>query len=127
MPVITEFRSLAWRRSELSLRLRRSSQTASGSASSRMGTRKLRSAPRDLALGGSLAFMDDILWQAFRVYAWRARVKARARPFVLASVRPQAAAPTLHCVNNRLAGVAAPMHSCETGASNRKHVQRWEE
>src|SRR6266567_1633565 len=83
MPVITEFKSLAWRRSALSLRLRRSSQTASGSASSSTGTRKLRSAPRDLAPRGSMAFMGDILWRAVRVYACRAQVKARGRPACL--------------------------------------------
>src|SRR5712691_10055228 len=83
MPVMTEFRSLAWRRSELSLRLRRSSQTESGSASSRTGTRKLRSAPRDLGPRASMAFMGDILWQALRVYACRAQVKARVRPAFL--------------------------------------------
>src|SRR6266566_3278448 len=83
MPVITEFKSLAWRRSAFSLRLRRSSQTASGSASSSTGTRKLRSAPRDLAPRGSMAFMGDILWRAVRVYACRAQVKARGRPACL--------------------------------------------
>src|SRR5229473_292771 len=83
MPVTTEFKSLAWRRSALSLRLRRSSQTASGSASSRTGTRKLRSAPRDLAPRGSMAFMGDNLWRAVRVYACRAQVKARGRPACL--------------------------------------------
>src|SRR6266851_51819 len=83
MPVTTEFKSLAWRRSALSLRLRRSSQTASGSASSSTGTRKLRSAPRDLAPRGSMAFMGDILWRAVRVYACRAQVKARGWPACL--------------------------------------------
>src|SRR6266852_5176237 len=83
MPVTTEFKSLAWRRSALSLRLRRSNQTPSGSASSSTGTRKLRSAPRDLAPRGSMAFMGDILWRAVRVYACRAQVKARGRPACL--------------------------------------------
>src|SRR6478672_9506905 len=94
MLVITELRSLAWRRNAASVRLRRSSQTASGSPRIRITTSAIRKMPRArvstgliLAIGHLPAGTEFDLTAGF---AWQPRTRTHKCggfevPFILAA------------------------------------------
>src|SRR2546423_12941254 len=77
---MTELKSLAWRRSEVWVMLRRSNHTASGRAISNTTTSKLRSRPRGLVPGDGSFFM-------VRIPCWQDHSRLAAASFRLVRAR----------------------------------------